>query len=187
MNVASCGIVETPHFSRARFASCLNTFATQCRWNWITTSALDEIARAVQQQQGCEMFQRLYSAVVVSSLVIGCSAAVDTSEGTDRNEGDLASVESASEALVFQTCGGFAGLLCPSGSACVDDPRDTCNPRTGGADCSGICIRTAVCPNPGGKKNYVINDVNQCKLVRIDCKPPATYFSDACGCGCKVP
>ena len=37
-------------------------------------------------------------------------------------------------------CGGFAGIPCKDGEICVDDPRDDCNPKTGGADCGGICI-----------------------------------------------
>jgi hypothetical protein len=36
-------------------------------------------------------------------------------------------------------CGGIAGIPCPEGCVCVDDPRDDCNPKRGGADCSGIC------------------------------------------------
>ncbi|MBK7857628.1 MAG: hypothetical protein IPJ65_03160 [Archangiaceae bacterium] len=38
------------------------------------------------------------------------------------------------------TCGGFAGLTCPSGQTCVDNPRDNCDPAHGGADCGGVCI-----------------------------------------------
>ena len=36
-------------------------------------------------------------------------------------------------------CGGIANLPCPGGFECVDDPRDDCDPRSGGADCSGFC------------------------------------------------
>lgn len=36
-------------------------------------------------------------------------------------------------------CGGLAGIECPAGQACVDDPADSCDPDKGGADCSGIC------------------------------------------------
>lgn len=36
-------------------------------------------------------------------------------------------------------CGGIAGILCPQGMKCVDDPNDGCDPAHGGADCSGIC------------------------------------------------
>ncbi|MBA4142102.1 MAG: proteinase inhibitor [Nitrosospira sp.] len=38
-----------------------------------------------------------------------------------------------------QACGGIAGIQCPQGSACVDDPADDCDPEAGGADCPGIC------------------------------------------------
>ncbi|KAF2463130.1 uncharacterized protein BDR25DRAFT_246289, partial [Lindgomyces ingoldianus] len=37
-------------------------------------------------------------------------------------------------------CGGFAGLPCPDGLKCVDDPRDDCDPKHGGADCIGVCV-----------------------------------------------
>lgn len=42
--------------------------------------------------------------------------------------------------LGFRQCGGFAGIPCPTDFVCVDDPRDDCNPFTGGADCIGICV-----------------------------------------------
>lgn len=42
-------------------------------------------------------------------------------------------------------CGGIAGIPCPSGYVCVDNPRDGCDPAHGGADCGGICVRK---PNP---------------------------------------
>ena len=38
-------------------------------------------------------------------------------------------------------CGGFAGVPCPEGFVCVDDPRDNCDPNQGGADCAGYCKR----------------------------------------------
>ncbi|KAF3808042.1 hypothetical protein GCG54_00012621 [Colletotrichum gloeosporioides] len=37
-------------------------------------------------------------------------------------------------------CGGFIGKACPAGKYCIDDPRDDCDPKRGGADCIGICI-----------------------------------------------
>lgn len=39
-----------------------------------------------------------------------------------------------------QFCGGFAGIDCPGGASCVDDPSDDCDPMNGGADCGGICV-----------------------------------------------
>lgn len=38
-----------------------------------------------------------------------------------------------------QACGGIAGLQCPQGQVCKDDPRDSCDPEKNGADCPGIC------------------------------------------------
>jgi hypothetical protein len=39
-------------------------------------------------------------------------------------------------------CGGIAGIPCPDGSQCVDDPSDSCDPDAGGADCGGMCVCT---------------------------------------------
>lgn len=36
-------------------------------------------------------------------------------------------------------CGGVTGKLCPDNLICIDDPRDSCDPLTGGKDCEGIC------------------------------------------------
>lgn len=38
-----------------------------------------------------------------------------------------------------QACGGIAGIPCPEGQTCVDNPADDCDPGQGGADCPGIC------------------------------------------------
>jgi hypothetical protein len=40
----------------------------------------------------------------------------------------------------FAVCGGFAGIKCNAGFRCIDDPSDSCDPKQGGADCSGICV-----------------------------------------------
>jgi hypothetical protein len=37
-------------------------------------------------------------------------------------------------------CGGFANFKCTGGLRCIDDPRDSCDPNHGGADCGGICV-----------------------------------------------
>eukprot|EP01083_Nonionella_stella_P226253 803687_1 len=44
-----------------------------------------------------------------------------------------------------QICGGIAGLTCPNGYTCIDDPRDTCDPKNNGVDCSGFCHETPTC------------------------------------------
>ncbi len=37
------------------------------------------------------------------------------------------------------SCGGITGKQCPSGQTCIDDPKDSCDPAHGGADCIGMC------------------------------------------------
>lgn len=40
-----------------------------------------------------------------------------------------------------EMCGGFMGLPCKDKTqVCLDDPRDECDPKTGGADCAGVCV-----------------------------------------------
>ena len=45
-------------------------------------------------------------------------------------------------------CGGIAGIPCPAGATCIDDPRDSCDPAMGGADCGGICVFPMTDPTP---------------------------------------
>ena len=59
------------------------------------------------------------------------------------------------------TCGGFAGKACPGAGSCVDDTRDSCDPKAGGRDCSGLCE----CPATG-----------LCRTGRWDSSP------SVCGC-----
>lgn len=38
-------------------------------------------------------------------------------------------------------CGGIGGFTCEDPAmVCVDDPRDDCDPKKGGADCGGLCV-----------------------------------------------
>jgi len=46
--------------------------------------------------------------------------------------------------IVPQFCGGIAAFRCESiTDVCIDDPRDDCSPKTGGADCGGLCVPAA--------------------------------------------
>jgi len=51
-----------------------------------------------------------------------------------------ASSVSASSVSAQKMCGGIAAFSCDEGEVCVDDPTDSCDPKTGGADCSGVCV-----------------------------------------------
>jgi hypothetical protein len=46
---------------------------------------------------------------------------------------------------VPKTCGGIANLKCASGTICIDNPNDSCDPKNGGADCGGICVKDKTC------------------------------------------
>lgn len=52
----------------------------------------------------------------------------------------LEASSSSSEASKPKMCGGIAAFPCDSGQICVDDPTDSCDPLSGGADCGGICV-----------------------------------------------
>ncbi len=36
---------------------------------------------------------------------------------------------------------GLAGVSCPAGYQCLDDPRDDCDPSERGSSCPGLCAR----------------------------------------------
>lgn len=100
--------------------------------------------------------------------------------------GCVADVESSTDPL-RQRCGGFAGTACPDGYACVDDPRDSCDPNAGGADCGGICRRErrTRCDYNDPTKSYVSRDADQCATIRFICAEGQQAFFDDCGCGCQ--
>ncbi len=63
------------------------------------------------------------------------------------------------------SCGGIAGRTCadPKYPRCVDDPRDSCDPTKGGADCGGLCV-------PGCVEKVMCKagshfDMNRCACV----------------------
>ncbi len=53
---------------------------------------------------------------------------------------DLDTESSSSSVSSAKMCGGIAGFQCDSGTHCIDNPNDSCDPKNGGADCGGICI-----------------------------------------------
>nr|WP_143341430.1 hypothetical protein [Crenothrix polyspora] len=70
------------------------------------------------------------------------SAFIKKLRSTHPKAGTFVNVKATESCLKIakpQLCGGIASIACPTGQLCVDDPSDTCNPKQGGADCSGIC------------------------------------------------
>ena len=94
-------------------------------------------------------------------------------------------------------CGGIAGFPCPDGFECVDDPGDNCDPASGGADCSGICLPidynpcaailciegTTCCPQCGGI--CIPNDIPCSEDLGCPPQPPsgAPCGTTFCGAG----
>jgi hypothetical protein len=77
-------------------------------------------------------------------------------------------------------CGGVAGLRCPAGLQCVDEPDDSCVPGRG-ADCIGRCVEGDEVP----ARRQVLDDPEACKVARFSCEAGEVYYSDASGCGCE--
>jgi len=74
--------------------------------------------------------------VAVSAMaltLLGCGVEVPL-------ESDEGAAESALGTPTGKMCGGIAGIPCPAGQRCRDNPNDSCDPKNGGADCSGICV-----------------------------------------------
>ncbi|MBZ4421482.1 hypothetical protein [Myxococcus sp. RHSTA-1-4] len=82
-------------------------------------------------------------------------------------------------------CGGIAGITCPEGYSCVDDPRDDCDPKNSGADCSGICTAESGLDAPQRGRQYVSKDPDQCAAIRFYCEAGQEPFFNDRGCGCQ--
>jgi hypothetical protein len=101
------------------------------------------------------------TSVMLLSLLTGADPAVAQKRTRNAKRERLRSSQHANRRRL---CGGIAGLPCPDGFVCVDDPWDDCDPAAGGADCPGICVRkvkdpcatircrqgTQCCPECGG-------------------------------------
>jgi hypothetical protein len=97
-------------------------------------------------------------------------------------------------------CNGVAGIVCPEGYVCVDDPNDDCDPNAGGADCGGICepetsggcttdrdcppLRApcSVCSDGSSACPYSVCENGQCNVVLAPCPTPLTCGEDGAGC-----
>ena len=89
-----------------------------------------------------------------------------------------------------QFCGGFAGFACPEGFVCVDDPKDSCDPDQGGADCGGICEaekkKKPKCDYNDPTLRYIARDPNECAAITYICEEGEVGFFNECGCGCQT-
>lgn len=81
-------------------------------------------------------------------------------------------------------CGGFAGIQCPEGQVCVDDPNDDCDPENGGADCGGVCQLEPEECEPVACEVFCpfgfVTDPAGCEICECQAEPEPTC-EDACG------
>ena len=82
-------------------------------------------------------------------------------------------------------CGGFAGIQCPAGQTCVDDPSDTCDPKNGDADCGGICVGDPNVVHCGGIAGTPCPGMGRCVDDPNDSCDPNNGGADCGGiCSC---
>lgn len=86
-----------------------------------------------------ECAPRPEACIAIYDPVCGCDGETYGSACSAANQG--MSVASDGECPVEPAfCGGIAGIQCPDGQTCIDNPDDGCDPANGGADCGGICV-----------------------------------------------
>jgi hypothetical protein len=129
-----------------------------------------------------------------TTSILALSACASSGDENVENA-DIAAVENDSGeaplAVEEQFCGGFAGIACPKGYTCEDDPNDGCNPATGGADCGGICVRETSdsnardCSRLDPTQRYASRSPDQCAAMLFRCDDGERVFFNECGCGCE--
>jgi hypothetical protein len=92
-------------------------------------------------------------AILALPLILWISGCADDGAGPGKQKDP-----GKGDALLI--CGGLAGMVCPAGYECVDDPTDTCDPEQGGADCLGQC-RPEPPPACAGKMGLPCPDDDQ--------------------------
>jgi len=127
------------------------------------------------------------------ALWLGCSSGGGTTDGGTGGSGGSGN---------HPMCGLAA---CPQDLSCEDDPRDSCNPANGGADCPGLCFSCAptggncanspscggVCCNLGEWCDDVFSATPTCKCGNHAactggnmCASPGPVSTSACGSIC---
>ena len=102
------------------------------------SNLIDRLARIGSQRADRRGAGRL-AAAVAAAIAAPAAAAEAKGRGKRKKRGRGGVSDGSNPAGRF--CGGIAGIPCPGGFVCVDDPRDDCDPTKGGADCGGVCVQ----------------------------------------------
>jgi len=97
---------------------------------------LDRVSRAVAWRGT----RRHAGALAAALLAVLAAPAASRGRGTPHNSRHARAGDGPTP-VGRRFCGGIAGIPCPQGFVCRDNPRDGCDPAHGGADCGGICVR----------------------------------------------
>jgi hypothetical protein len=114
----------------------------------------------------------------LTAVVLAACAADSTPDAESTESAIQSAPRSAS------ICGGVAGLSCPTGLVCVDNPGDTCDPARGGADCAGTCQVASVPTTPracGGLADLSCPQGFECVDNPGDTCDPARGGADCAG------
>jgi hypothetical protein len=145
-----------------------------------------EVTRSMSRKEGTVMLTKVMALGVTALGIMVATSAYGS--GSAEEALRAAVMAGAVEPPEGEFCGGFAGIPCPDGYACVDDPSDDCDPERGGADCGGVCVaeEQATLCRLDPTKEYVSRDPAQCDTIRFMCEEGSHPFFDACGCGCQA-
>ncbi|HZH15244.1 MAG TPA: hypothetical protein VE057_12900 [Archangium sp.] len=136
-----------------------------------------------------------FSALVITGMLFTVACGPQSEDTSSESNTSTVQLPETAEAKpgTGQFCGGFAAIQCPEGLVCVDDPNDSCDPNTGGADCGGICVKETrqtaekkKCDYKDPTRRYVSRDPNECPAILFFCNEGETAFFEECGCGCET-
>jgi hypothetical protein len=120
------------------------TYGNRCEAHRAGASILDPEGACCEEAADCRIFSDFCDGCACLALPVDAPDPVCAGDlvscGVDPCLGAAAVCAAGGNCIpAREFCGGLAGIPCPEGLVCVDDPRDECDPQASGADCAGLC------------------------------------------------